>query len=130
MNRVLSWPHTPIFPGLFDGIKSEKLTTTVTDKGTVRFELPLGTVEMKFSDATQQLPPGTEVIVWWKGGGFVCASADEVDREARESRLFAERLQQARDHLAAARHERHARPAVGVDVVLPSEVGSPLLLLD
>ena len=64
MNRVLSWPRTPIFPGLLEGIKGERSTTIVTGKGTVRFDLPLGAVEMRFSDSHQQLPPGTEVVAW------------------------------------------------------------------
>ena len=64
MSRVLSWPHTPIFPKLLDTLKVDRHQTAVTDKGTIRFDLYLGPVEMTFSNAQQQLPPGTEVQVW------------------------------------------------------------------
>jgi len=33
MNRVLSWPHTPIFPGLLEGLKSDRNKAVVTDNG-------------------------------------------------------------------------------------------------
>src|ERR1043165_2102612 len=99
VNRVLSWPHTPIVPGLLESLKLDKRETVVTDKGMIRFDLPLGPVEMKFSDPHHRLPAGTRVMVWWKVGGFVCASADEVDIEERESRDIADRVQQARSRL-------------------------------
>jgi len=54
-------------------------------KGMIRFDLFLGPVEMKFSNAQQQLPPGTEVQVWWKGTGFVCATAEDIEAEVHES---------------------------------------------
>ncbi|HET9641829.1 MAG TPA: hypothetical protein VFP68_00360, partial [Burkholderiaceae bacterium] len=83
MNRILSWPHTPIFPGLLEGLKHKRLRTRVTPRGTIRFELAAGPVEMKFSRAEQPLPPYTEVYVWWKRGGFVCAPVAEVAHEER-----------------------------------------------
>jgi hypothetical protein len=82
-------------------------------------------VEMKFSDAEQQLHPGTEVKVWWKGGGFVCAPADEFDSEERESRDIAERVLRARTQLSQARRERQARLASQVDIVLPIDTDTP-----
>ena len=94
----------------------------------VRFELPKGTVEMKFPSDRQQLPPGTEVYVWWKGGGFVCAPAAELDREESESRRLAERLAQARSRLAAARRARPALAAVDVEAVRAVDT-APLLHL-
>jgi hypothetical protein len=122
MNRVLSWPLTPIFPGLLESLKGEKLKTAVTGHGTIRFDLFLGPVEMKFSNHDQQLPAGTEVIVWWKGGGFVCAIPDEIVCEEEESRSIAERVIEARIHLAEARAERQARLLNDLDIVLPAEV--------
>ena len=122
MNRVLSWPHTAIVPGLLDGLKSDRHRTAVTERGMVRFELPLGPVEMKFSDAHQQLEPGTRVVVWWKGGGFVCAPTDEVRAEERESRRLADGVMQARTQIALARRERQARLASQVDILLPVEL--------
>ena len=126
MNRVLSWPHTPIFPGLLEGLKGERSKTVVTERGMVRFDLPTGALEMKFSDVQQQIAPGTAVYVWWKNGGFVCAPAAEFDSEESESRQIAERLLQARSQLAAARSERQARLAAQVDIVLPGEVDTAL----
>jgi hypothetical protein len=125
MNRVLSWPHTRIVPGLLDDIKTGKHVTAVSDRGMIRFDLPLGPVEMKFSQHEHQLQPGTEVMVWWKGGGFVCAPTEEVDCEERESRDIAERVMQARTQLSQARHERQQRLASQVDIVLPIEVEAP-----
>ncbi len=125
MNRVLSWPHTPIFPGLLEGLKSDRNEAVVTDKGTIRFDLFLGPVEMKFSNPHQQLPEGAEVFVWWKGGGFVCALSTEIDVEEQESRHIAERVTQARSQLAEARRERQARFLNDLDIVLPAEVEKP-----
>lgn len=125
MNRVLSWPHTPMVPGLLEGLKSERHKTVVTDRGTIHFDVFLGEVEMKFSNPQQQLSPGTEVLVWWKGGGFVCASSTEFDHEQRESRQIAERVTRARSQLAAARRERQARLAANVDIVLPIDTEPP-----
>lgn len=125
MNRVLSWPHTPIFPGLLEGLKSERWKTAITAHGTVRFDLALGPVEMKFSNHDQQLPADTEVIVWWKGGGFVCALPDEIVCEEEEARNIAERIIEARTHLAAARAERQARLLHNLDIVLPAEAETP-----
>ena len=65
MNRVLSWPYTPIFPGLLEAIQGDRNKTVVTEQGTIRFDLLLGPVEMKFCSVEQTLPPGTEVYVWW-----------------------------------------------------------------
>ena len=127
MNRVLSWPHTPIYPGLLEPLKAERRRSVLTERGMVRFELPLGPVEMKFSDPHHQLPPGTEVYVWWKGGGFVCASLTEVEAEESEHRHIVERVLAARSQIAAARKERQARLAAQVDIVLPERVDSPLL---
>jgi len=128
MNRVLSWPHTPIVPGLLDALKGPRSRTVVTERGMVRFALPQGVVEMKFPSAQQQLPPGTEVCVWWKGGGFVCAPAAELDREESESRRLAERLAQARSQLAAARRAREKRPPASAEIAPPVD-RSPLLRL-
>ncbi|HUG21345.1 hypothetical protein [Piscinibacter sp.] len=124
MNRVLSWPHTAIVPGLLEGIKGERNTTVVTDKGMIRFELLLGPIEMKFSNPMQRLVPGTEVVVWWKGGGFVCAPAAEMDEEERESRCIADQVRNARSQLAEARKERQARIAAQIDIVLPPDAES------
>jgi hypothetical protein len=122
MSRVLSWPHTPIFPKLLDTLKVDRHTTAVTERGMVRFDLYLGPVEMKFSNPQQQLPPGTEVQVWWKGSGFVCATAEDIEAEVHEieeSQHIIERVHQVREQLAAARRERHERFLNELDIVLP-----------
>ena len=119
MNRVLSWPHTPIYPGLLDPLKAERRRTTINERGMVRFQLAMGPVEMKFSSPQHQVQAGTEVYVWWKGGGFVCAPVAEVRAEESESRDVADQVMQARSHLAAARKERQARLAAQVDIVVP-----------
>jgi hypothetical protein len=119
MNRILSWPHTPIFPGLLDALMVERNRTVVTDKGLIRFDLLVGAVEMRFSTRQHQVEPGTEVYVWWKGGGFVCAPTAEVDTEERASRSIADRVTQARARLGTARQERSARLAADLDIVLP-----------
>jgi hypothetical protein len=121
MNRVLSWPHTPIYPGLLDPMKAERRRSIVTGRGMIRFEWPLGPVEMKFSDPHHQLEAGTEVYVWWKGGGFVCAPCAEVEAEEAEARCIVDRVMQARAQLAAGRKERLARVAAHVDILLPEE---------
>lgn len=130
MSRVLSWPHTPIFPHLLDALKTGRRATAVTDKGTVRFNLPLGMVEMKFSNPKQQLPAGTEVHVWWKGGGFVCATSEDLEEEtheSEESRSIMERVHEVREQLAAARRERRERLMKSFDFTLaqPAAVEQP-----
>ncbi|HJV63215.1 MAG TPA: hypothetical protein VJ743_19865 [Albitalea sp.] len=125
MNRVLSWPHTPIVPGLLEGLKGERHRTRVTERATVHFDLLLGPVEMKFSDPRQQLAAGTEVYVWWKCGGFLCAPADDLDAEERASQQIAARVARARTQLAEARRERQAQLAAHVDIVLPGDAESP-----
>ena len=119
MNRVLSWPHTPIYPGLLDPLMGERHRTTINERGMVRFQLAMGPVEMKFSSPQHHLEAGTEVYVWWKGGGFVCAPVAEVRAEETEARGVAEQVMLARSHLAAARKDRQARLAAHVDVVVP-----------
>ncbi len=126
MNRVLSWPHTPIYPGLLEALKAERSRSVVTERGMIRFELPLGPVEMKFSSPEHQLDAGTEVYVWWKGGGFVCAPRREVRAEESEARCIVERVMQARSQLAAARKDRLARIAAHVDILLPEASETPL----
>ena len=107
-----------MFPGLLDDLKTGRLRTAVTDKGMIRFKAAMGAVEMKFSTAEHQLPPGTDVFVWWKAGGFVCAPASEMEREERATEQVNQRLMSARAHLAEARAERRARLAANVDIVL------------
>jgi hypothetical protein len=77
--------------------------------GTVVLSSELGSVEMSFSSVEQPLRVGTRVYVWWKGGGFVCAPANEVDAEAEESLRVARRVADARSALAEARRERSSR---------------------
>jgi hypothetical protein len=60
--------------------------------------------------------------VWWKGSGFVCATAEEVEaetHESEESRHIAERVHEVREQLAAARRERHERFVNELDIELP-----------
>lgn len=109
MNRVLSWPQTRIAPGLLKPLKTGRSETVVTDRRTVRFELLQGDVEMGFLAPGDALEPGTRVYVWWKGGGFVCAPVGEVEAEEQASRAIADRLDEARARLEAARRERLVR---------------------
>jgi hypothetical protein len=109
MNRVLSWPYTPMVPGLLKPLKTGRSETVVTERGTVRFDLPLGPVEMGFLAKDQELPPGTPVYVWWKGGGFLCASIEEMHAEEFSARTIAERVSAARAKLQEARRERNLR---------------------
>lgn len=125
MNRVLSWPHTPIVPGLLQGLKADRSKTVVTDKGMIRFDLFLGPVEMRFSRPEQALEPGTEVYVWWKGGGFVCAPTAEVDAEEEAARQIIDRVHEARIALAEARRERREKLLANVDIVLPADTPEP-----
>ena len=127
MNRVLSWPHTPICPGLLDPLKAERTRTVINERGMIRFQLPLGAVEMKFSSPEHQLNAGSEVYVWWKGGGFVCAPVSEVRAEENEAREIVDRVSQARSHLAAARKEREERLSARVSIVRPEPVVDLLL---
>jgi len=105
----------------------QRRRTVVTERGTVRFDLPRGPLEMKFSAQQHHLAAGTEVYVWWKGGGFVCAPTAEVDAQEDESRSIADRVLQARARLGAARKERSARIAADIDIVLPAESEQGLL---
>jgi len=109
MNRVLSWPDTTLVPGLIEPLKAGRSETSITERGTVRFELARGPVEMHFLAPEQALPPGTRVLVWWKGGGFVCAPAAELKAEERHTRAMVRRVKAARARLEAARQERQAR---------------------
>lgn len=129
MNRVLSWPETPIVPGLLRPLKSGRSETVVTEQRTVRFELPLGVVEMGFLAKDQALEPGTRVYVWWKGGGFVCASVAEARAEEYRSRAIAERVNAARARLEAARRDRALRDSEmgGLDPLPPAPPEHPLL---
>jgi len=128
MNRVLSWPHTPIFPGLLDALKLERRRTRVSERGTIRFDLPAGAVEMRFSPGEHALPAGTEVYVWWKGGGFVCAPVRELKREQRHEQSIAHRVSEARARLEAARADREARLSAPVELG-PPELGAAEYLL-
>jgi hypothetical protein len=64
---------------------------------------------MKVAAGQVPFEPGTEVYVWWKGGGFVSAPKTEVDAEERRAHLIQQRVAQARETLAAARADRWAR---------------------
>jgi hypothetical protein len=130
MNRVLSWPHTPIVPGLIEFLKAERHKTLVNDRGMIRFDSSLGPVEMKFCDPQHQLDAGTEVYVWWKGGGFVCAPAAELDADEQAARQIAERFREIRRHLAEARREREARLAASELIAArpAAQPASPLLM--
>jgi hypothetical protein len=87
----------------------------------IRFALPSGPVEMKVAAGQQPIDPGTEVYVWWKGGGFVCAPTEDVDAEERRTRKIEKRVTQARATLAAARADRWARASAYAD--LPAQDG-------
>lgn len=109
MNRVLSWPQTPLVPDLIKSLRTGRWETSVSERGTVRIELPLGPVEMSFLAKDHKLEPGTRVYAWWKGGGFVCAPVAEIRAEEHHSRVIADRMNAARARLQAARRERAVR---------------------
>jgi hypothetical protein len=126
MNRVLSWPQTRICPGLLKPLKEGRHATQVTFNGTVRFELPLGNVEMTFLNPAEGLEPLTEVVVWWKGGGFVCATQADLEAEARVSQSLSSQLHEARARLQAARHERLLRDSAMAELdALPPQAPRP-----
>ena len=124
MNRVLSWPHTPMLNALLGALKRTRQRTVISDHGMVRFEHALGTVEMKFARRDEQLPPGTPVFVWWKGGGFVCATQDEMMAMRLAERHLADRLAQARAHLARVRQQRREEFLMNLDLELPLDLDS------
>ncbi len=123
MNRVLSLPITRITPEQLELLQAERHLTTVADSGTIKLRHRNGIFELKFLQAEDRLPPNTAVCVWWKGGGFVCATQAELESQAQEAQSVAERVAQARAMLAAARHERNARQAAkdlaALDVTQP-----------
>jgi hypothetical protein len=90
----------------------------------IRFELPYGPLEMRLAHGQDPIEPDTEVYVWWKGGGFVCAPVADVDAEEQRSRDIAQRVSQARETLAAARADRWARQSAYGD--LPASQSMPL----
>ena len=111
MNRVLSLPFTQIAPTQLDALQQQHHSTVVTERGTIQLNDRGGIVEMKFLAPRDHLPPGTAVCVWWKGGGFVCATEEELRAQILEAQNVAHQVAQARSHLAAARMERSARLA-------------------
>ncbi len=136
MNRVLSLPITRITAEQLELLKGERHQTLVSERGTIRLRHRNGVVEMKFVQPEDHLPPETPVCVWWKGGGFVCASQAELEAQALEAQTVADRVAQARSMLAAARMERSARlaskegntapadPSEVADVVQPETVST------
>jgi hypothetical protein len=115
MNHVLSLPHTLTLPGLLEPWMKGQHRTVVTRNGMVRLEGERGRVEMRFSDGQPTLPPGTEVYVWWKGGGFVCASVEEMHAEQQHAETVAARVTQARARLDEARRARADRQGIPSD---------------
>ena len=111
MNRVLSLPFTHITPALLEALQTQQHATLVSERGTIRLSHRDGVVEMKFLAPEDYLAPGTPVCVWWKGGGFVCATQSELAAQVQEAQTIAARVAQARSQLAAARMERSARLA-------------------
>lgn len=109
MNRVLSLPITRITAEQLELLQAERHLTTVGERGTIKLRHRNGFFELKFLQPEDHLPPNTSVCVWWKGGGFVCATQAEVDAQAQEAQSVAQRVAQARAKLAAARNERTAR---------------------
>ncbi len=109
MNRILSLPLHTVTPAQLQALNKERHETQVTPFGSVVLSHGMGQVEMRFASAESPLRPGVRVYVWWKGGGFVCAPADEVDARAAESERVARRVSDARSALAEARKERASR---------------------
>jgi hypothetical protein len=121
MNRVLSLPHTTLFPGLLSELQRSRLRTVVRPNGIVRFEPPGGVVEMRFARGQAPIAAGTEIYVWWKAGGFVCAPTADIDAEERRARRIEQRVAQAREALAAARADRALRESAYMDLQPPPQ---------
>ncbi|MFM8898808.1 MAG: hypothetical protein ACKOF9_02520 [Burkholderiales bacterium] len=109
MNRVLSLPLNTVTPAQLQALTRGRHDTQVTGFQSVVLNHGLGQVEMRFAPAENPLEAGARVYVWWKGGGFVCAPADQVDAQAAESARVARRVSDARFALAEARKERASR---------------------
>lgn len=109
MNRILSLPLNTLTPAQLQALTKIRHETEVTASASVVLQHETGTVEMRFSSAENPLASGVRVYVWWKGGGFVCAPANEVDAEAAESLRIERRVADARSALAEARRERASR---------------------
>lgn len=109
MNRVLSLPITRITPEQLELLKTGRHVTKVAENGTIKLRHRNGFFELKFVQTEDHLPPNTAVCVWWKGGGFVCATQAELESQAQEAQSVAQQVAQTRAMLAAARNERHAR---------------------
>lgn len=109
MNRILSLPLNTLTPAQLHALTKSRHETEVTPSGSIILQHEMGPVEMRFSSAENPLAPGIRVYVWWKGGGFVCAPANEVDEEAAESLRIEQRVAEARSALAEARRERASR---------------------
>lgn len=119
MNRVLSWPSVPIAAQHLEQVARARHVAVVTDRQSVRFTLPFGDIEMHIAPHQQPMLPGTQVYVWFKGGGFLCGPKREIDLSERESRHALRRVKAARAALAASRAERAARLAADIDILLP-----------
>lgn len=119
MNRVLSWPVLPILAQHLEQVARTRHVAVVGDKQAVRITLPFGVIEMLIAPNQQPMLAGTEVYVWFKGGGFLCGPKREIDLAERESRHALRRVKAARAALAASRAERAARLAADIDILLP-----------
>jgi hypothetical protein len=119
MNRVLSWPLLPILAQHLEQVARNRHVAVVGDKQAVRITLSFGVIEMPIAPNQQPLLAGTEVYVWFKGGGFLCGPKREIDLAERESRHALRRVKAARAALAASRAERAARLAADIDILLP-----------
>jgi hypothetical protein len=109
MNRVLSWPLLPLLAQQLEQVARSRHVAVVGDKQAVRITLPFGVVEMLIAPNQQPLLAGTEVYVWFKGGGFLCGPKREIDLAERESRHALRRVKAA----------RAARLAADIDILLP-----------
>lgn len=119
MNRVLSWPSVPIPAQHLEQVARSRHLADVSDRQSVRIILSFGTIEMLIAPNQPPLLAGTEVYVWFKGGGFLCGPKREIDLAERESRHALRRVKAARAALAASRAERAARLAADIDILLP-----------
>jgi hypothetical protein len=119
MNRVLSWPLLPLPAQHLEQVVRSRHVAVISDKQAVRITLSFGTVEMLIAPNQQPMLPGTEVYVWFKGGGFLCGPKREIDLAERESRHALRRVKAARAALATSRAERAARLAADIDILLP-----------
>jgi hypothetical protein len=120
---LLSYPPASITPALLDRLQRKRTRGVAGSDGTsVEIHEAADLIALEFVDGSLPLPADLPIYVWWSIGGFVCASMTEVDEDERRRGAVVDQVRQAREQLAQARRNRHARIAAAfadaVDVQL------------